>query len=605
MTGSPPEPPELPSSLVSLWRSLRIGYRFEPLLLVVAGVTTLAAALPDALFAVGFKLLTESVVRGSQRQILVAGLLLAGLATGSWLLNVASARINLRLAERAAVPIEAYVARLHSSLATIDHQERPDHLDRLSILRDHGGALSQLYRSLFSTLGAVARLLLTIGLLMSVSPMLGLLAVFAIPTAVVAVRRAGIEKRIEEDGAQGRRLARHWFLLGSTASAGKEVRVAGVQERVGEAQRAAWEGAYAPLARARSVSAAWESATWAVFGAGFVVALGYVALGPQPPDVLAGSVALVLAAGSRLSQYVGQTVSETHFLRGIWLDASRRLAWLENYSAAYTRAADLAVPQRLRQGIRFEDVSFHYPGTSRPVLDGVSLTLPAGSVVAVVGENGAGKTTLVKLLCRFYDPTSGRITVDGADLARLSPDGWRARIAGTFQDFFRFEFRAVEAIGLGDLDRIDDQDAVQRAVERAGAGDVLRTFPAGLDTQLGNTWHGGVDPSFGQWQKLALARGFMRDDPLLLILDEPTAALDAETEHALFERYAIAARAPAGREHGRITVLVSHRFSTLRMADLIIVLDGANVLETGSHEELMTLGGRYSQLYRMQAAGYR
>ena len=190
----------------------------------------------------------------------------------------------------------------------------------------------------------------------------------------------------------------------------------------------------------------------------------------------------------------------------------------------------------LARGIHLEHVSFAYPGTSRLVLDDVSLALPAGSVVALVGENGAGKTTLVKLLAKMYEPTSGSILVDDTPLARIPADAWRARLAGAFQDFFRFEFRARHTVGLGDLPRLDDEPAVTAAVDRAGATDVVARLPSGLETQLGPTWPGGVEVSFGQWQKLALARGFMRDRPLLLVLDEPTAALDAETEHALFEQ---------------------------------------------------------------------
>jgi len=234
----------------------------------------------------------------------------------------------------------------------------------------------------------------------------------------------------------------------------------------------------------------------------------------------------------------------------------------------------------------------------------VSLELPAGTVVAVVGENGAGKTTLVKLLGKLYEPTSGGIFVDDQPLARMAADEWRSRLAGAFQDFFRFEFRARHTVGVGDVPRLEDEPAVVTAVGRAGADDVVARLTGGLETQLGPTWPEGVDVSFGQWQKLALARGFMRDEPLLLVLDEPTAALDAETEHALFERYAAAAH--GGRSSvGRITVLVSHRFSTVRMADLIVVLDGARLVEIGTHEELMARGGQYAELYGIQAAAYR
>ncbi|MBV9133756.1 MAG: ABC transporter ATP-binding protein, partial [Chloroflexi bacterium] len=223
---------------------------------------------------------------------------------------------------------------------------------------------------------------------------------------------------------------------------------------------------------------------------------------------------------------------------------------------------------------------------------------------AIVGENGAGKTTLVKLLAKMYEPTSGAIFVDDRPLGRIPAHEWRERLGGAFQDFFRFEFRAQQTVGLGDVPRLDDIPAVTAAVGRAGAEDVVQRLSSGLETQLGPTWPGGVEVSFGQWQKLALARGFMRNEPLLLVLDEPTAALDAETEHALFERYAAAAQT-APPASGRITVLVSHRFSTVRMADLIVVLDGARLVEMGSHEELMARGGQYAELYNIQAAAYR
>jgi ATP-binding cassette subfamily B protein len=285
------------------------------------------------------------------------------------------------------------------------------------------------------------------------------------------------------------------------------------------------------------------------------------------------------------------------------MDGSRRLAWLEDYAAASAASADLPVPDTISRGITFDHVSFAYPGTSRLVLDDVSFTLPAGGIVAIVGENGAGKTTLVKLLARMYDPAAGVILVDGQPLSRLAADAWRERLAGAFQDFVRFEFTAQQSVGLGDLARMDLEPAVVSAIGRAGAGDVVEKLPSGLGTQLGPTWPGGVDVSFGQWQKLALARGFMRERPLLLVLDEPTAALDAETEHALFERYAAAARQPDA--HGRITVLVSHRFSTVRMADSIVVLDGSRVIESGSHEQLMAREGRYAELYRIQARSYQ
>jgi len=422
------------------------------------------------------------------------------------------------------------------------------------------------------------------------------LAVFALPTVATSVWRPGVERAVEERFASANRLARHLFDVATTAAPGKEVRVTRIGERLVAERRAAFERWYAPMAAVRSQNALWHALGWAIFASAYVGAVVFVAMGLAAP---AGEVLLVLAAGSRLSQYVGQTVGEIGFLRGIWLDGSRRMAWLEDYAAALAEHADAAVPARLREGIRLEHVSFAYPGNERLVLDDVSLAFAPGQVVALVGENGAGKTTLVKLLCRMYLPTQGQILVDGVPLARIPHDGWRARLAGAFQDFFRFEFRARHSIGVGHLPALEALPAVEAAVERASAQDVVAQLAKGLETQLGVSWPEGVEVSFGQWQKLALARGFMREEPLLLVLDEPTAALDAETEHALFERYAAAARSD------RITLLVSHRFSTVRMADLIVVLDGARVAEYGSHEALMEKRGQYAELYTLQASAYR
>src|SRR5262249_17183400 len=194
--------------------------------------------------------------------------------------------------------------------------------------------------------------------------------------------------------------------------------------------------------------------------------------------------------------------------RGFWLEGSRRMAWLEDYAASFLTHASLPAPDRLGNGIRFENVAFAYPGTTRRVLENVNLELKAGSVVAIGGENGAGKTTLVKLLCRMYQPEEGRILVDDADLSRIAADEWRSRLAGAFQDFFRFEFRARHTVGLGDMPRLDDQPAVSAAVGRAGAEDVIERLPSGLEAQLGPAWPGGTELRFRPLEKLGPPPGF-------------------------------------------------------------------------------------------------
>src|SRR5437764_6958448 len=478
-------PDELPPALASMWRLCRLGYRHEPGLLVVAFLLSLVAAVPDALIAVWLKLLGEGVLRHDRGLLLAAAAGLALSSAATWFLRTVSARVQRRFRDKVTIALEGHVARLQASVATIAHQERPELLDRLAVLRDQTFVLDHMYMSVFSTCGWILRLGVTVALLMSVHPALVLLVLFALPTVFTAGWRPAVERSAEERGAPASRLARHLFVTATTAAPGKEVRLTGIGPRLVRDRRSAWERWYRLVSAARRDSAVWHTLAWAVFGLGYVGAIVFVASVLHAPSA---SVLLVLAAGARLSAYVGATVGEIGFLRGIWMDGSRRLAWLEDYAAALVSDADLPVPETLHEGIRLDHVSFAYPGTDRLVLDDVSLELPAGAVVAIVGENGAGKTTLVKLLAKLY---------------------------------------------------------------------------------------------------------------------EPTAALDAETEHALFERYAAAAHRDVTAADGRITILVSHRFSTVRMADLIVVLDGAHLVEVGTHEDLMARGGQYAELYGIQAAAYR
>lgn len=587
----------LPPTARSMWRMLVFGYRRERALMLAAGGLSLLGSLPDALVALWLGMLGEAAVRHDRRQLLIAALALALSAVVTWFLRTVAARVTARFRDRMTIALESHIAQLQGSIPTLTHQENPTYLDRLAVLRNEAFVLEHMYASLFTLGGWVLRLGVTLALLASVNPALLLLAVVAVPPVVSAVMRPAAERAAEEAGAVHRRLARHLYVTATTAGPGKDVRITGVGPRLIADRRAAWDRSFTLISAARRTSAAWHAAGWGIFGVGFVVAVvAVVHLQHASP----GQVLLVVTAGARLTGYIGATVGEVGFLRGIWMDGARRLVWLEDYARSVTAMADLAAPAALTQGIRLRDVSFSYPGTSARVLDRVSVDLPVGAVVALVGENGAGKSTLVKLLCKLYSPDSGLILVDGVPLDRIDTEQWRTHLSGVFQDFFRFELRARESVGLGDLEYLDDASAVAGAVERADATDMVNALPQGLETQLGPTWREGTDLSFGQWQKVALARGFMRPRPLLLVLDEPTAALDAETEHAIFERYA-----EASRTSGATTLLVSHRFGTVQMADFIIVLDDARVIETGSHAELMARGGHYADLYSLQAAAYR
>jgi len=600
MTSSPDNgrKDDLPASLPSMWRLCRLGLRYEPTLMTWAFGLSLIAAVPDALLALWFKLMADALTAGNATLLRLTAIALGVSAAGTWFLRTVSTRVQRKFRDKVTIALESHVARLQATIATIAHQEVPEYLDRIAMLRDQVFVLDHMYMAVFSMAGWILRLAVTIALLISVHPALALLTLFAVPTVFTSTWRPGVERVAQERAAPFNRLARHLFATATSAPPAKEVRLTGIGDRLSRDRRAAWQSGHDPIAAARWGSMTWHTVAWAIFAAGYVGSVIFVA---AVLHASAGAVLLVLAAGARLSSYVGATVGELGFLRGFWVYGARRLAWLEDYAASLAPTAELEAPERLERGIRFEHVSFAYPGTDRLALEDVTLDLPAGAVVAVVGENGAGKSTLVKLIAKMYEPTSGRILIDDVPLDRITADSWRTRMAGAFQDFFRFELRARQSIGVGDVPRLDDEPAVATAVARAGATDVISKLSAGLDTQLGPTWPNGVEVSFGQWQRVALARGFMRDRPIVLVLDEPTAALDAETEHALFERYADA----ANTTDGRLTILVSHRFSTVRMASLIIVLQGARVTEVGSHDELMARGRQYAELYGIQAAAYR
>ena len=261
------------------------------------------------------------------------------------------------------------------------------------------------------------------------------------------------------------------------------------------------------------------------------------------------------------------------------------------------KKAPAAVPQPLRGEITFENVSFAYPGSESQALSDLSFTITPGETLAVVGRNGAGKTTLFKLICRLYDPTAGRILIDRIDIRDFEPDELRAHIGAMFQDYVDYQATAAENIGLGNVPQLTNREAVMSASRQAGSDELIANLPDGYDTALGKWFDAGVNLSGGEWQKVALARAFMREEARILLLDEPTSALDAQAEYDLFERL-------RSLTHGRTAVYISHRFSTVRRADRIVFLEHGRLVEEGTHQELMRLNGRYARLFRMQAAAY-
>ncbi|MFC0106970.1 ABC transporter ATP-binding protein [Kibdelosporangium aridum] len=322
----------------------------------------------------------------------------------------------------------------------------------------------------------------------------------------------------------------------------------------------------------------------------------YIALRAVSGELTLGDLALYTAAAASVQSSVGGLFSSFSgmYENNLYLDTLYR--FLGTKPEIDRPDSPAAMPQPLRGHITFDHVSFAYPGAEEPALKDVSFDIQPGETVAVVGKNGAGKSTLIKLLCRLYDPTGGRILLDGVDISTLDPDELQRRISAVFQDHVSYQATASENIGLGDLEHLADKPRIEQAADRAGIATRIERLPRGYDSPLGRWFDEGVSLSGGEWQKIALGRAFLREAPIL-VLDEPTSALDAQAEHDLFVRLRQLAE-------GRTTLYISHRFSTVRQADRIILLEHGKLVEQGTHAELMELDGGYAELFTLQASAY-
>jgi len=595
---------------VSRWRTWRSvagwGWQAAPGWLAWTAAMLLGGAFASVLYPVCLALVIDASLRRQPSQVLLGMAGVAVLYTVNWALAMFAGSAGATLSDRTAGYLTARAAQALHSVSGIDHLERPEYLAELELLQQNLRLLANGARQMLIVMQVLVRTIGIVVILAVVYPPLALLPLSA--AAPVSGERISVwlRQRTDERLAPRRRLANELFELATSAGPAKELRVFGTSAALRERHASLASEVNGGTTRAAVLGGACGAIGWLVFAAGFVTGIAFVVVRAARGEASVGEVVLAVTLIQRAQLQVGQAANAIGQLLTTTRTA-RRMLWLEDYAAAdreRRRRPGLArPPAALSHGITLRNVSFGYPPGGAPVLDGIDLHLPAGSAVAVVGENGAGKTTLVKLLTGMYAPTSGRVLIDDVPLDDIDPDAWRERTAATFQDFVRFELLAGETIGLGDLPRLDDDAALASAIHRADATAVTGELPDGLATPLGRSFSGGQELSGGQWQRLALARGMMRDVPLLLILDEPTASLDAITEAALFERY-LTARTLAA-EAGAITLLVSHRFSTVRMADLIVVLDQGRIVAAGRHADLMRSGGLYAELYELQARAYR
>jgi len=584
-----------------LWLWIATAFRANPRMTVLICTTTVVGSALPPLSVYGVKLIIDGATGADTLPLGVAVTVIALLVSTA--ANKVAGPLGDTLDDQVVRYVYDDLLRLTTGIPSLAHHENPELADRVSLIERDAHQLGGIWRMLM-TIGVVSGVSTVVVLLGTVHPALNLLLLVALLPAVFHALMLHRRENLWRDNERYRRLANGVTDVLAEPKHGIEVRCFGLVRPLITVVRSAMDARRLPWVATTRRYALLEGASWIVFGLGYAAAILAVLDRARAGQLTAGDVILVVLVGPQVATTAQGIAANLAIVIGA-TKTFGRYQWLRDYAAEHAWADGRRTPPaRLVEGIRFENVSFAYPGTTTTVLDRVDLVLPAGRTVAFVGDNGAGKSTLVKLLARLYDPTDGRVTVDGTPLTELDPAAWRDRISAGFQDFATFEFLAADSVGVGDLQRREDKAVLTAAVRSGEAHPVVDSLPAGLDTMLGRRFTGGVGLSGGQWQRLALARAFMRSEPLLMLLDEPTAALDPEAEAAIYDRYGQAARELAERT-GAVTILVSHRFSTVRMADLIVVVADGRVTEYGSHAELLAAGGRYAELFELQARAYR
>jgi ATP-binding cassette, subfamily B, bacterial len=600
-------------ALRHLPKLLRMVWDAEPRYVVGILVLRVArSAVPLAVLWVG-KLIVDEVVRAigiaSQggpvpwsRLALLLGIEL-GIAVVGEALSRVSALLESLLGDLFANRTSVQLMK-HAATLDLEQFENAEIYDKLERARRQTVGRIGLFTMLLATLQDLITLVsLSVALAVYVPWLLVLLVVAVLPSLLGETHFASLGYSLLFSWTPERRQLDYLRYIGASDISAKELKLFGLSDfLVGRYDRLSQEfyQANKSLAVRRSVASTLLAAvgTLGYYGA-YAVIIYLTVVGHQSPAGPFTIGVLTFLAGSfrqsrDLIQRVLLSLSQV-FEQSLYLDDL--FTFLELEPAIRRNPGARAVPVPIRTGFAFEGVGFRYPGSEQWAVRHLDFTLSPGERLALVGENGAGKTTLVKLLARLYDPTEGRILLDGVDLREYDVESLRRNVGVIFQDFVRYDFLLKENIAVGNIERVTDEPAIRTAAERSLADSVVQRMTGGYEQMLGKRFEGGVDLSGGEWQKVALARAYMRDAQLL-ILDEPTAALDARAEYEVFLRFSELTK-------GRMAVLISHRFSTVRMADRILVLKGGELVEQGTHEALVALGGLYSELFQLQAAGYR
>jgi ATP-binding cassette subfamily B protein len=572
-------------------------WRASPRTSLALAILTVAAALvPLAVAWVGKAIMDAVVARDAAatlRYVLVELGLIAGQALIQRALGLARSLLGARLA------VDTNVMILEKALTLeLRHFEDPEFYDQLTRARREASSrpisvVNESFQLIQNALTLAGYVLLLVRF--SGWAVLGLV-IAAIPATVVEMRFSTAAFRLRNwRSPDTRRLNYLEYVLANDNHA-KEVKLFGLGPMLLGRYKALAETFHQEDQRLATRRTIWAYILSLLATSAFYACYVVMAVAAARGQLSLGNMTLYVVA-FRQGQQAFQSILTA--IGGMYED-NLYMSNLFKYLEIPTRDHERLPPPAIvgaDEGIRFEDVGFRYPGSDKWALRGLTLFIPKGQSLALVGHNGAGKTTFIKLLTRLYEPTEGRILLDGRDLKSWDVDALRARVGVIFQDFNEYQLKVRENVGVGSVEHLEDELRVHRAVDRGGATEVVAKLKEGLETPLGRWFKDGVELSGGQWQKVALARAFMREEADILVLDEPTAALDAEAEHAVFERFRTLAR-------GRTTILISHRFPTVRMADRIIVLEGGVIVETGTHAELVAAGARYAKLFALQAQGY-
>ena len=572
------------------------------LTLGIAAVTVVAGLMPAGIAWVG-KNLVDAIVHASQGTasadeiwpwLALELVLVVMLAASQRVMAIMRTLLRALLGHRVNVMILEKALELE-----LVHFEDSELYDRMTRARREASQrpLSLVTRT-FDGLQTALSLVTYAVLLMDFSPLAVVVLVIAgLPSFLAEAKFAGDAFRLfkwrtpetREQGYLETLLAREDYV--------KEVKLFGLGHRFLERYRSIFRTVYGEDRRLTLRRGGWALGLGMLATLAFYGAYAWIALAAARGDVTIGAMTMYLAVFRQGQVALSSLLSAVSGLYedNLYLSSLYELLDEKVERPSGDASSDGPLPD---DGLRFEHVSFTYPGASEPALNDVSFHIPAGRKLAIVGENGSGKTTLVKLLARFYQPQSGRITFDGRELSAWDPVAFRRRIGIIFQDFVRYQMKVGENIGAGDDLAFDELARWREAADKGLAAPFIESMPKAYDTQLGRWFRDGRELSLGQWQKIALSRAFMRKDADIVVLDEPTASMDAEAEVKVFERF-------RALTDDQIAIVISHRFSTVRMADFILVLDRGRVVESGTHEELVHMRGRYATLFELQAAGYR